>query len=141
MSHFTRLSIPLALFLFSAACASGTTSSATAPTAATTTDTFSGTVAALATTGNPFVVSADGPVTITLTSVGPLATMSLGVGVATWDGTACGTAPITKNDNARTGTTALSGTATAGNYCVTVYDSGNVPADWTVSFSVQVVHP
>jgi hypothetical protein len=141
MSHFTRLSIPLALFLFSAACASNTTSSATAPTAATTTETFSGTVAALATTGNPFVVSADGPVTIELTSVGPLATMSLGVGVATWDGTACGTTPISKNDNARSGVTALSGTATAGNYCVTVYDSGNVPADGTVSFSVQVVHP
>jgi hypothetical protein len=28
----------------------------------------------------------------------------------------------------------LSGTATAGNFCVTVYDSGNVSADWTVSF-------
>src|SRR4249919_2626755 len=44
MSHFTRLSIPLALFLFSAACASDTTSATTAPTAATTTETFSGTV-------------------------------------------------------------------------------------------------
>jgi hypothetical protein len=41
----------------------------------------------------------------------------------------------------RAGVTALNGTATAGNYCVTVYDSGNVPDDWTVSFSVQVVHP
>jgi hypothetical protein len=141
MHHFTRLSIPFALFLFSAACASDTTSSTTAPTAVTTTETFSGTVGQLATTGNPFVVSTNGPVTIGLTSVAPLATMAMGVGVATWDGAACGTTPISKNDNARSGTTALSGTATAGNYCVTVYDSGNVPADWTVSFSVQVVHP
>jgi hypothetical protein len=48
---------------------------------------------------------------------------------------------ISKNDNARAGVTALSGTATSGNYCVSVYDSGNVPEGWTVSFSVQVVHP
>jgi hypothetical protein len=141
MRHDTRLSILFTLLLCSAACASNNTTSTTAPTPATTTETFSGTVGPLATTGNPFVVSAAGPVTIELTSVVPLATMALGVGVATWDGTACGTTAITKNDNARAGTTALTGTATAGNYCVTVYDSGNVPADWTVSFSVQVVHP
>ena len=141
MRDFTRLSIPVVLFLFSAACASDPTTSTTAPTPATTTEVFSGTVGQLATTGNPFVVSTDGPVTMALTSVDPLATMALGVGVATWDGTACGTTSISKNDNARSGTTALSGTATAGNYCVTVYDSGNVPNGWTVSFSVQVIHP
>lgn len=141
MHHFTRLSIPFALVLLSAACASDTTPSPTAPTPATTTETFSGTVGQLATTGNPFAVSTNGPVTIELTAVEPLATMALGVGVTTWDGTACVTTPISKNDNARAGTTALSGTATTGNYCVTVYDSGNVPEGWTVSFSVKVVHP
>jgi hypothetical protein len=141
MRHFTLLSIVFTFFLFTAACASDTTSSPTTPTPATTTETFSGTVGQLATTGNPFAVSANGPVTIELTSVEPLPTMALGVCVATWDGTTCGTTAISKNDNARTGVTALSGTATAGNYCVTVYDSGNVPEGWTVSFSVQVVHP
>ena len=141
MRHFILLSMVFTLFLFTGACASGTTPSTTAPTPATTTETFSGTVGQLATTGNPFAVSTNGPVTIELTSVEPLATMALGVGVATWDGTTCGTTAISKNDNARTGATALSGTATAGNYCVTVYDSGNVPEGWTVSFSVQVVHP
>ena len=141
MRHFTSLSIIFTLFLFSTACASNTTSSTTAPTVATTTEVFSGTVGQLGTTGNPFAVSTNGPVTIQLASVEPLATMALGVGVVTWDGTVCGTTSITKNDNARSGTTALSGTATAGNYCVTVYDSGNVPSGSTVSFSVQVVHP
>ncbi len=141
--HFTSLSIVLTLFFFTGACASDTSSSTTAPTPtpATTTETFSGTVAQLATSGDPFVVSADGPVTIALTTVGPLTTMALGVGITTWDGTACGTVPISKNDNAREGTTALAGTAASGNYCVTVYDSGNIPDGWTVSFTVQVVHP
>ena len=143
MRHFTSLSIVFTLFLFSGACASDTSSSTTAPTPAppTTTDTFSGTVGQLATTGNPFAVSTNGPVTIELTSVEPLSTMALGVGITTWDGTACGTVAISKNDDARSGTTALTGTATAGNYCVTVYDSGNIPEGWTVSFGVQVVHP
>src|ERR1043165_9522237 len=73
MRHFTCLSIIFTFFLFSAGCASDATTSTTAPTPATTTDTFSGTVGQLATAGNPFVVSADGPVTIGLTSGGPLA--------------------------------------------------------------------
>jgi hypothetical protein len=141
MRHFIRLSIAAAMLLFSAACTSNTTPSPTTPTPATTTETFSGSVEHLATSGNSFVVSTNGAVTIELTSVEPLATLALGVGVTSWDGTACGTTPISKNDNARSGVTALSGTATAGNYCVTVYDSGNVPEGWTVSFSVQVVHP
>ena len=141
MHHFTRFSIALAVLLFSAACGSNSTTSTTAPTPATTTDTFSGTVGQLATTGNQFVVSADGPVTIQLTDVEPLTTMAMGVGIATWSGTACSTVPFAKNDNARSGVVALTGTATAGSYCVTVYDSGNVPEGWTVSFSVQVLHP
>ena len=141
MRHFRSPSIVLTLFLFTSACASGSSPATTAPTPVTTTDTFSGTVGQLATTGNPFAVSTDGPVTIALTGVEPLATMALGVGVTTWAGDACGTTMISKNDNARAGVTALSGTATPGNYCVTVYDSGNVPEGWTVSFSVDVVHP
>jgi hypothetical protein len=141
MRHLKHLAIFFALTLFSVACASNTTTPTASPAPATTTDVFSGTLGQLATTGNPFVVSADGSVTIALTSVAPLATMAMGIGIATWDGTSCGTTPIAKNDNARSGSTALTGTATAGNYCVTVYDSGNVPEGWTVSYSVQVVHP
>ena len=64
MRHFTLLSIVSTLFVFTVACASDTTSSTTAPTPVTTTETFSGTVGQLATTGNPFAVSTDGPVTI-----------------------------------------------------------------------------
>jgi hypothetical protein len=143
MRHFTSLSIVFTLFFLTGACASDTSSSTTAPTptAATTTESFSGAVAQLATTGDPFAVSTNGPVTIELTDVEPLSTMALGVGITTWDGTSCGTVPISKNDNAREGTTALTGTAAAGNYCVTIYDSGNIPEGWTVSFAVQVVHP
>ena len=132
-------SIAAALLMLAAGC--GSSSSPTAPTPATTTDTFSGIVTHSATTGTPFTVGTTGTVTISLTSVAPLAQMSVGVGVGTLIGTdTCGVA-ISKNDNARAGATALTGTANAGSYCVLVYDSGNIPEDASVSFEVQVVHP
>jgi hypothetical protein len=122
-------------------CTSSSASATSAPSPAPTpTEQHSGTVAQLGTAGFPFTVSSEGEVTISLTDIEPLATMALGVGVSTWDGSACGLS-ITKNDNARMGISALGGIATPGNYCAMVYDSGNVPADWTVSFTVQVVHP
>jgi len=36
---------------------------------------------------------------------------------------------------------ALVGTAATGNYCVRVYDSGNVQPSTSVNYTVQVVHP
>jgi len=66
--------------------------------------------------------------------------MAIGVRITTWDGTNCVTS-IAQNANARSGSTALTGTANSGNYCVQIYDSGNVPADWTVEYTVDVVHP
>ena len=143
MRHFITLSLVIAIALAVAGCTSNTASSATTattPTAVTSTDAFSGTVGQSGTTGFPFTVSTTGAVTIGLTSVAPLSTMALGVGIATSDGTTCGSS-ISKNDNARSGTSALAGTATSGSYCVVVYDSGNVPEGWSVSFTVQVVHP
>ena len=117
-----------------------TTSTGTTPSTGTQkTETFTGSIVYQGSMVHPFVIAATGPISITLTDVQPLTTMAIGVSIATWDGTLCGTA-ITKNDNARSGVTALSGTTTAGNYCVKVYDSGNLPTNWTVSYTIQAVH-
>jgi hypothetical protein len=86
-------------------------------------------------------VTNTGQVTVTLTSVLPLATMALGVGMMTSDGTSC-TSTLTQNDNARANATAaLQGTAAAGNYCIRVYDSGNIPVSTTVTYTITVLHP
>jgi hypothetical protein len=119
---------------------SNSTSSPTTASPATTTETFSGTITHGGSGINSFAVSTTGPITISLTAVSPLTTMSLGVGIGAWDGTTCGTS-MSANTDARSGATALTGTANAGNYCVRVYDSGNVPADWSVGYTVEVVHP
>jgi hypothetical protein len=110
------------------------------PTPATKTDSFSGSFAQGGSSVHSFNVAAAGTVTITVTSVGPLSTMGLGVGVGNWDGTNCG-ASAAVNTNARAGTTGLEGTYLAGNYCVRLYDSGNIPSGWTVTYSVDVLHP
>jgi len=119
----------------------GTTTTPTTPTSpATTTDTFDGTLAQTGSINHIFAVAANGTVTVSLTSVAPLSTMSLGVAVSTSDGTSCLT-PITQTSDARAGSVALTGTATTGNYCVRVYDSGNIPPSTDVSFTLQIVHP
>jgi hypothetical protein len=115
-----------------------TAPSATAP--ATTTDSFTGSVAQLGSENHVFAVAANGTVTISLTAVSPLASMSLGVAVSTSDGTNC-LVQISQNADARTGTAALTGLAATGNYCVRVYDSGNIQPSTSVSYTVQVVHP
>src|SRR5262249_26600971 len=106
-----------------AACASpsAATSTTTSPTAATLTENFSGPIVQTGKADYPFTVGAAGAVQVSLTSVAPLATMALGLRVGSWDGTTC--APIiASNDDARTGATALTGTAAAGSYCVEVFD-------------------
>ena len=121
------------------ACRSTTTPTTTATAPATVTDTFSGAIAQTANTSFPFTVSATGSVQVTLTDVEPLTTMALGVAVGTWDGTTC-TPGLATNDHAKSGVSALTGTAVAGSYCVQVSDAGNIPPNWTVAFTVQVTH-
>ncbi len=133
--------LPLVLALSAGACDSSsgtTTTTPTTPTTASTTETFSDTIRHGGSKTHPFAETTAGTVTIGLTSVGPLSTMSLGVSIGTWGDPNC--SPVTKNENARAGQTAISGTAAAGNYCIQVYDSGNIPSDWVVTYTVQVVH-
>jgi len=125
---------------FAASC--GTTTPPTAPTTAPTiTDTFNADLSQQGSITHNFKVTSTGEVTVTLTSVSPLATMALGVGMMTSDGTSC-ISTLTQNDNARANSTAaLQGTAASGNYCIRVYDSGNVPVSTTVSYTLTVLHP
>jgi hypothetical protein len=132
--------IAAAVLLALTACNKNTTNP-TAPSApAVKTDTFSSSFAQTGSVTHVFAVAATGQVTVTLTSVAPLSTMALGVGMMTSDGTSC-LSTITQNDNARASAPALQGTATAGNYCIRVYDSGNVPISTTVTYTVTVQHP
>jgi len=75
------------------------------------------------------------------TSIAPANVTALGLGIGTWDASTstCGLNQM-QNDTSHSGSTAISATAPSGAFCVRVYDAGNVGADVTATFTVQVQH-
>jgi hypothetical protein len=118
-------------------CTSSNPSEPTATTVSSVTDVFSGSLAQKGALTHSFNVATTGSVEVKLTAVDPLASIALGVAVLT---TSCGNT-IVKNDNVRVGTAALTGTATAGGYCLQVYDSGNIADGMAMNYTIQVTHP
>jgi hypothetical protein len=139
--------VPVAVALAVAVSACGGSSSSsslgvTSPSATAVTDTFSGTIAQNGTAIHAFTVKTAGYTLLAgYTSLAPATVTALGMGIGAWDGSTstCGL-NLSQNDAARSGSTAISGTASAGNYCIRVYDGGNVPAGETVTYTLQVQH-
>jgi hypothetical protein len=130
----------LGVFTLATGCGSASTdSSATAPTATVSTDTFTGTVDVGGQDAHQFtVVTSGGQVNVDLTAAGPPSTIYMGLGVGVFSSPTC---TLLTNGSVVTqaGATAqLTGTVNAGTYCVMVYDAGNQSAQ--VSYSVVVNH-
>jgi hypothetical protein len=131
--------------LAAAGCSSGGTSlpaSATPAPAATpvaTTETFTGTVAVGGNDVHPFTVATSNlNLSVTLTAAGPPSTIFMGLGVGTYSGTTCSLLSSGAT-TAQAGTAAqLSGTITAGAYCVAVFDVGNLSAP--ITYTAVVTH-
>ena len=103
-----------------------------------TTDTFSGTLAPNASLVFTFSVATAGSVAVTLTTVSPATTGSLGLGVGP---SSNGTCTITNSTSGATagGSPQLSAMENPGNYCVKVSDAGSLMTTSTVT--VTVLHP
>jgi len=149
MRHTTR-HICLTL-LFAAAHSAGGCGgdSSTSPTTTTTTttatlvtETFSGSIGQNGVSVYPFTVSTSGYSLLAgYTSIVPASVTALGIGLGSWDATTSTCSlNITQNDAGRSGSTAISGNANAGSYCLRVYDGANIGASVTASYSVQVQH-
>ena len=127
------------LLWFVSACGGGDSSGSvlSAPTTLVT-ESFTGTVAVGASDFHSFSVSSGGAVNVTLTAAGPPPTLYMGIGVGTPSASAC--ALLTNGSVvAPAGLTAqLSGTISAGTYCVSVFDVGNQTVP--VSYAVTVTH-
>jgi hypothetical protein len=100
------------------------------------TDTFAGTLVAKASDGHLITVAKDGNLDVTLTSLIPTTTITVGLGVG--QPVAEGCSLLIYNEGAKAGTI-LSGSVGPGTYCVIVYDVGNVTGPLT--YTVSVVHP
>ena len=132
----------LLLALVVAGCDNSDGGSTTAPTVAapTTTETFTGTLVPQSLNSHNFTMSQSGTVAITLTAVGPPATITVGLGVGIPNGTMCSLslgAGSTVGAQAST-TPQIAGTSIAGGLCVAIYDIGNLLN--SVDYSITVIH-
>jgi len=135
-------SLAVVVSAVAAACGgSNSNSSITSPSGTLTNDTFNGTVQPGATNVHTFTVTTPGPVSVTMTSAGPPATITMGLGIGNPDGSGnCiflqgGTTQAV----ASTTTPQLSGNLTAsGAYCVAIGDIGN--AAGPITYTIVVSH-
>jgi hypothetical protein len=135
--HLRLLVASLCLFATAGCGSNSTTTAATSPTVARTTDTFSGTVAVGGSDVHSFTVAVTGTVDATLTAVTPAIVMGLSLGT-TLDGR-CAALAGGSTQTVAGSATQLSGIVTPGTLCVDVYDAGfqSTPASYTVT----VTHP
>ena len=134
----------VAMFWLVGCGSSSSASSLTAPTTAATlaTNTFTGSIEQNGTAVYPFTVTTAGYGLLAgYTSITPASVAALGLGIGSWDAsTSTCSLNVSQNDTGRSGSTAISGTPSNGNYCLRIYDAGNVPAGVTASYTVQVQH-
>jgi hypothetical protein len=138
---------PLAYILVvSALMAAGCSTSAndtssslpTAPSSPLVTENFSGTVQVGSSDAKPFTVTSSGfQITVDLTTAGPPATISMGVGVGILVGGTCQLSAGGFITTPAGSTPQLSGTIQSGQYCFMVYDVGNQSAAITYTAVIQ----
>jgi hypothetical protein len=137
---FTKLfpAVVLALALAQMACSESINPSLPTDPGNPIVDTFTGTLTPNGAKTEPFSVTRSGSVTATLASLAPDATITIGLSLGTWNGTACST--VISNDSATVGTTVTGAADREGRLCVRVYDADGKLAQPT-DFELNVVHP
>jgi ABC-type glycerol-3-phosphate transport system substrate-binding protein len=148
-----RVSIVLLAAGALAACSGSTTSptTPTAPSGPVTNEVFAGTVSppssgALQSASNPFTVAVgNSSISVTLTSAVEtlpdgtlLPTVTMGLGLGTWSNGACTLEPNTFTTAQGGSVAQISGTISAGSYCVSVSDVTNQLGP--VAYAVAIAH-
>ena len=108
-----------------------------------TVETFTGSVVVKGQDVKPFVIAlSGGTVTVALTTVTPTVQMALGVG--NWTASTASCAPFQNGGGSivtsPSAVPQLSGTLSAGSYCLMVGDSGSGAQTTTVTYSASVSH-
>ncbi|HXB54758.1 MAG TPA: hypothetical protein VN461_08250 [Vicinamibacteria bacterium] len=106
------------------------------PTSATSTQTFTGVLSASGGFAQSVTVAGSGEFDLTLTSLSPQATITVGLGIGQPANGTCGL--LTSIENAKVGSL-VSLSVVAGSYCVVIYDIGNIQG--SDNFTLTVVHP
>jgi len=114
----------------------GGSDSPSAPTP-TTTETFTGTVTQGGGVTHTFAVQRDGGLQATLTSLAPLSTITMGLGIGSLSNGACGLISQTTAQQSQV----VQGTVSPGTYCIAVFDIGNIAADGAITYTLSLIHP
>lgn len=145
-----RWTVPLTLATWSltlAACDDST--SPTEPTVeeevvevARVTETFPGDLELGETSCHDFITAQTGDVDMTISAIAPLETLTVGMGIGTPDAAVeAGCVMFALDSSVRLGEILQSPQLEAAEYCVCVYDVGNIFPSETVTYSVDVTHP
>ncbi|MFI5184366.1 MAG: hypothetical protein ACHQNV_08210 [Vicinamibacteria bacterium] len=115
------------------ACSASNLTGTTTPT----TDTFTGTLLPSGSITYDVTVKGNGELDLSITSLTPQTTITVGLAIGVSASGGC--SPLTNAENAKVGSI-LPAEVTPGQYCVAVYDVGNVlnPGD---TFTISVLHP
>jgi hypothetical protein len=122
----------------SLACGEKTPTEPDAPVYDLKTETFTGNVKAEGTTAFPFTVVNPGDIQVAITALAPNSAVTMGVGMGFWE-------PTTSGCNQQLSTTAATlnvafaaSPQSAGEYCVAIFDTGNVQG--SSDFTLTVTH-
>ena len=137
----------LAALLITAGVACDDNSTPTAPIVEqpdieTTIDTFEGSIALGETSCHVISSTQAGPAELQITSLQPLATLTVGLGIGLDDDDPDSACPFFATDSSvRVGDTLLTTLTSVAAYCVCIFDVGNIFPDQTVDYVFQVDHP
>lgn len=136
---FVLLAATLATSCDNSSTDSSSSTTTLSPTAVPTVENYSGTVAVGGTDFHTFNVNlSGGTLAATLTAAGPPSTIFMGLGIGTPGSGVCAILPSAATSTQAGAVAQLSGTISAGTYCVSVFDVGNQSAP--VTYAVTVSH-
>jgi hypothetical protein len=134
-----KLSALTAVLVACAAC--GSTSTPTQPEAPVyelKTETFSGNVKVGGTVAFPFTVVNPGQIQVGITALAPISTLTMGIALGFWDPATLTCTQQLSNPSATLGVPYAANPSSAGEYCVGIFDVGNVSV--SSDFTLTVLH-
>ena len=138
-----RRLLPVLLALVTvAAAACDNSSGTTAPSVVLKSETFTGTIAVGgSSTGINFTASQAGEVDVTVSSLGPPATISMGlaIGVPSTVDTSCAVTTGSGTQVQASANVLVSSVSSAGPYCLRLFDIGQMTAP--INYTITVAHP
>jgi hypothetical protein len=105
------------------------------------TENFTGTVEVGGTKAFSFTVTNPGNVNVSITSLSPVSTLTMGLGLGGWTAaTETCTEALPATGGARLNVVLTGTPQAAGQYCVAIYDIGNVPTGPPTEFALTLTH-